>query len=61
MSVSQKKRLELNEGAEELYDNDRKDFVDASVLIPKLLLPTPNPGTQQDFGQDILLVSAVSE
>lgn len=44
LSVSQVKRLELREGAQEL-----KDFAVERVLNRKLLLLlTPKPGTQQD-------------
>lgn len=47
LSVSQTKRLELIDGAEELKDKERKDLAVARELNPKLLLFTPKPGTQQ--------------
>jgi hypothetical protein len=46
LSVSHMKRLELIDGAEEV--KFRKDLAAESELSPKLLLLTPNAGTQQD-------------
>jgi hypothetical protein len=61
VSISQLKRLELREGAEGLKD-ERRDLAAARELIPRLLLLTPNPGTQQDLLlQDDFWVSTGSE
>lgn len=46
-SVSQTKRLELRDGAEELKDKERKDLAVEREPNPRLLLFTPKPGTQQ--------------
>jgi hypothetical protein len=48
VSISQLKRLELREGAEGLKD-ERRDLATARELIPRLLVFTPNPGTQQEL------------
>jgi hypothetical protein len=62
LSVSQTKRLESIDGAEELKDKERKDLAVARELNPRLLLFTPKPGTQQGRSvQHCFWASIVSE
>lgn len=61
ISVSQLKRLEMREGALGPKDKERNDFAVAREFIPRQLLLTPKPGTQQDWLARDVFCNSITE